>query len=57
MEKYAIQEGYIEELSKMFYLDNAVLKSSESVLSETYNTDQKLCNQANYKLEGSLVAK
>ena len=48
MEKYAIQEGYIEELSKIFYLDNAVLKSSESVLSETYNTDQKLCNQANY---------
>ena len=22
MEKYAIQEGYIEELSKIFYLDN-----------------------------------
>ena len=29
------QEGYIEELSTCFYLDTALLKSSESVLSET----------------------
>ena len=29
------QEGYIEELSSCFYLDTALLKSSESVLSET----------------------
>ena len=42
MEKYAIQEGYIEELSKRFYLDNAVLKSSESVLSETYIFNMKM---------------
>ena len=29
------QEGYIEELSTWFYLDTALLKSSENVLSET----------------------
>ena len=29
------QEGYIEELSTWYYLDTALLKSSESVLSET----------------------
>ena len=29
------QEGYIEELSTCFYLDTTLLKSSESVLSET----------------------
>ena len=29
------QEGYIEELSTCFYLDTALIKSSESVLSET----------------------
>ena len=29
------QEGYIEELSTCFYLDSALLKSSENVLSET----------------------
>ena len=32
-QKYT-QEGYIEELSTCFYLDTALLKSSESVLSE-----------------------
>ena len=30
------QEGYIEELSTYFYLDTTLLKSSKSVLSETY---------------------
>ena len=29
------QEGYIEELSSCFYLDTALLKSSECALSET----------------------
>ena len=29
------QEGYIEELSTRFYLDTALLKSSERLLSET----------------------
>ena len=29
------QEGYIEELSILFYLDTALLKSCESILSET----------------------
>ena len=29
------QEGYIEELSTCFYFDTVLLKSSESVLSET----------------------
>ena len=32
---YQTQEGYIEEVSTYFYLDTALLKSSESVLSET----------------------
>ena len=32
---YSGQEGYIEELSTWFYLDTALLKSSENVLSET----------------------
>ena len=32
---YRYQEGYLEELSTHFYLDTALLKSSESVLSET----------------------
>ena len=29
------QDGNIEELSTWFYLDTAILKSSESLLSET----------------------
>ena len=33
--KCVAQEGYIEELTTCFYLDTALLKSSESVLSET----------------------
>ena len=32
---YVNQEGYIEELSICFYLDTALLKSSESLVSET----------------------
>ena len=35
MSMYLIQEGYIEELASCFYLDTALLKSFESVLSET----------------------
>ena len=38
MQAYVVeytQEGYIEELSTCFYLDSALPKSSDSVLSET----------------------
>ena len=34
--RYNVKEGYIEELSTCFYLDTALLKSSESGLSETW---------------------
>ena len=36
------QEGYIEELSTWFYLDTALLNSSESVQSETLNIQYKM---------------
>ena len=32
---HSLQEGYIEDLSTRFNLDTALIKSSESVISET----------------------